>query len=363
MKHKPPLAIWGCARTEAHRGHSLPLLLLVACWALLPPASSNLSAQEDWGAIEIMGSELEAGTSGRFLFFREQTYQASFLNSQLFVARGNRPGPTLCLTAGIHGDELNGVEVARRTFAAVDASRLNGTLIVLPAINAAGVRTGDRYLPDRRDLNRAFPGSKGGSIAALLAYAVSSKVLLHCEFLVDLHTGSDQRSNLPQIRADLSSPATLELAIHFGRGLVVDGKGPNGSLRRAAEDAGIPAVIYEAGGPDQFQEQEIEHGKEGVFNVMAYLGMVNAPIHAIPESRIFNKTRWVRAGKDQSGYFFPAVKLGDAVQPGEVLGRVIDPYSNSVAEIISPIAGEVIGMAVSRPVLSGYGLFHLAWKK
>jgi predicted deacylase len=140
----------------------------------------------------------------------------------VFVARGAAAGPTLCLTAGVHGDELNGVEIARRAFSTIDARALRGTVIALPAINAEGVRTGNRYLSDRRDLNRAFPGSAGGSVARLIAYKVSTEVLVHCDALIDLHTASNERTNLPQIRADptpqsgnspsISAPASLSRA-------------------------------------------------------------------------------------------------------------------------------------------------------
>jgi predicted deacylase len=324
-------------------------------------AHSGLSAQATWGAIEVVGRSIEPGTSSNFLYLQEQTYQSSFVNTQVLVSRGNEPGPTLCLTAGIHGDEMNGVEVARRSFFSFNAADLKGTLIVLPAVNATGVRAGDRYLTDRRDLNRAFPGKEGGSIAALIANAVMTTIMVHCQFLVDLHTGSDQRGNLPQIRADLSNPAIRELAVHFGRGLVIDGAGPDGSLRREAAKTGIAAIIYEAGEPDRFQDEEIEHGLEGVSNVMAYLGMIDAPPRVIPASRVFTKSRWVRAGPTQSGHFFPRSKLGDSVKAGDLLGITVDPYTNEAHEIVSPIDGELVGMAVSRPVLAGYGLFHLAW--
>jgi predicted deacylase len=279
----------------------------------------------------------------------------------VFVVRGANPGPTLCLTAGVHGDELNGVEVARRAVAQADPLQLRGTLIALPAINAEGVRTGSRYLSDRRDLNRAFPGSAGGSVAKLIAHAVFSGVLVHCDALVDLHTASNQRANLPQIRADLSDPAIRELAIHFGIGIVIDGEGPDGSLRREAAKAGVTAIIYEAGEPYRFEEEEIAQGVLGVNNVMAFLDMTDQADQEIPESRIYERSKWVRTGVRNGGFFFPTAGLGDAVQPGDVLGTVVDPFTDEVFEIVAPIPGELIGMAVPQPVLSGYALFHLAW--
>ncbi len=216
----------------------IPLLLISLC----APA-----AAEDWGAIELLGRSVEAGSKARFSFMPDPSFEASYLNTPVFVARGARPGPTLCLAAGVHGDELNGVEVARRAFSRVDPNALKGTLIALPAINAEGVRTGNRYMSDRRDLNRAFPGRAGGSVASLVAHEVFD-VIQGCDALVDLHTASNQRSNLPQIRADIADPDIRSLAVHFGLGIVVGGKGPDGSLRREAAKAGVPAIIYEAGG-------------------------------------------------------------------------------------------------------------------
>jgi predicted deacylase len=278
----------------------------------------------------------------------------------VFIARGAEPGPTLCLAAGVHGDELNGVEVARRAFEQVDPQELRGTLIALPAINAVGVRNGSRYLPDRRDLNRAFPGRAGGSVAAIIAHAVFTRVLNHCDALIDLHTASNQRANLPQVRADLSDPGIRELAVHFGIGIVVHGAGPDGSLRREAAKAGIPAVIYEAGEPYRFQEHEIKRGVEGVANVMAYLDMLDLPEHEIPDTRIYRRTSWVRVNAGNGGFFFPEATLGDMVRSGDVLGRIVDPLTDETVYVASPLTGEVIGMAVPQPVLSGYALFHVA---
>ncbi|TNF87377.1 MAG: succinylglutamate desuccinylase/aspartoacylase family protein, partial [Gammaproteobacteria bacterium] len=314
-----------------------------------------------WGSLELLGREIGPGTARRMAFAEGESFASSYLNMPVFVARGKEQGPTLCLTAGVHGDELNGVEVARRSFAQVSPEELRGTLIALPAINAHGVRTGNRYLSDRRDLNRAFPGSAGGSVAGLIAHRVFSEVLVNCDALIDLHTASNQRANLPQIRADISDPAIRDLAIHFGLGIVVAGAGPDGSLRREAAKAGIPAIIYEAGEPDRFQPEEIDRGVQGVRSVMAYLDMIVAEELEVPDARIYERSRWVRAKVGASGFFFPSAGLGDLIEVGEPLGTIIDPLTDQAIEITSPLDGEIIGMAVPQPVLPGYALFHLAW--
>ncbi len=341
------------------RKPDLALVLFIV--AICVTAAANLLAAERWDSFQLLGREIAAGKSSKFSFIPDRSYEASYLNMPVFVASGAAPGPTLCLAAGVHGDELNGVEVARRAFAQTDPQTLRGTLIVLPAINAEGVRTGNRYLSDRRDLNRAFPGRAGGSVAGLIAHAIFTNVLSHCDALVDLHTASNQRANLPQIRADLSDAAIRELAIHFGLGIVVGGSGPDGSLRREAAKAGIPAIIYEAGEQFRFQVDEIERGVQGVKNIMAHLDMTEQADREIPDARVYERSRWVRTAVGNGGFFFPTAKLGDIVRTGDSLGRIVDPLTDATFEVISPISGEIIGMAVPQPVLSGYALFHLAW--
>jgi predicted deacylase len=262
------------------------------------------------------------------------------------------------VTAGIHGDELNSVEIARRSFAGVDAQKLSGTFIVLPGINSTGLRTADRYLPDRRDLNRYFPGSPRGSVASILADVVFGLIKTHCTQLVDLHTASDFRDNYPQIRADLERPETFELARAFGVGVIIGGAGPRGSLRREAGKAGIAAIIYEAGPPYIFRENEIASGTQGVRNVLARLGMVESGGQSKP-SKVVRKSYWVRAPRSQGGLFFPSVALGDSVKAGQRLATITDPLTDEVYEIRAEADGTIVGMALPRIVLSGYGLFHI----
>jgi len=317
------------------------------------------AADQAWGAFELLGHEIRPGERAKFPFIAEYTFESAFLNLPVFVARGVRPGPTLCVTAGVHGDEINGIEVARRTFADVQPGQLNGTFIALPSINAEGFRTGRRYLSDRRDLNRQFPGNAHGSVGAIIADAVFSEVLIRCNAVVDLHTASNNRANLPQIRADLSTPAIKDLAIHFGVGIILDGLGPEGSLRREVANAGIPAIIYEAGEPLRFQGHEIERGFRGVKNVMVHLEMIDGSDVETPENRIFESSRWIRATPDQGGFFFLIAALGDDVDEGDTLGRIVDPLTDEVYEVRSSLSGQVVGVAVSQPVLSGYALYHI----
>jgi predicted deacylase len=226
-------------------------------------------------------------------------------------------------------------------------------------VNTQGFRSGTRYLPDRRDLNRAFPGSANGSLASRIAHALYQGVIRHCDALIDLHTGSASRTNLPQIRTDLGAPRALAMARSFGVGVVLHGRGPRGSLRRAVLDAGLPAVIYEAGEPLRFEEKEIARGVEGVQNVMADLGMVKRTAKRRP-SEVYRKTAWVRAG-DAIGVFLTSRNPGDYVDEGDLLGTVTDPVTEESAKIVAPREGRIIGMAVPQLALPGYGLFHLGF--
>jgi hypothetical protein len=338
----------------------------LALIALLLPVGLAARASEPatpapWGALELFQRTIAPGEKLKFSFQEIRTFEGSFLNTVIFVARGARPGPTLCLTALVHGDERNGFEVARTAFANTDPARLAGTVIAFPAINVNGFRTGSRYMPDRRDLNRAFPGNPNGSNTALIAGILFDTVKAHCDALIDLHTGSFDRANLPQVRVDLANPRALDLARHFGAAVVMGGAGPNGSLRREVMDAGIPAIIYEAGLPLRFEPEEIAAGVRGVRNVMIRLGMVQGPAtEPTPTTRVFASSRWLRVPAGKGGVFYADKPLGAVVAAGDVIAHVDDPFTDERHEIRAGAPGTIVGMAVPQVVFSGYALIHVA---
>lgn len=314
-----------------------------------------------WGALELVQRTIPAGEKRRFSFQEVPTFEGSFLNTAIFAARGAQAGPTLCLTALVHGDERNGFEVARKAFSDTDARQLSGTLIALPAINVNGFRTGSRYMPDRRDLNRAFPGNVRGSNTSLIAGIVFDTIRQHCDALIDLHTGSFERANLPQVRVDLADPRALELARRFGAAVVMGGAGPDGSLRREVMDAGIPAIIYEAGLPLRFEPEEIARGVQGVRNVMIHLGMVTGkPSDPTPSSRVYSSSRWLRAPVGQGGVFYADQPLGAVISAGDVVAHIDDPFTDERHVVKATSAGTIVGMAVPQVVFSGYALIHVA---
>jgi predicted deacylase len=327
--------------------------------AVSPSPFADLPAP--WGAIELVRRTIGPGDKRRLELPAGAGFADGRLEIPVLVVRGTTAGPTLCVTAGVHGDELNGVEIARHVFEHTQPEGLAGTLIALPIINIHGFRRGVRYLPDRRDLNRFFPGRPTGSTASRMAHTVFTEVLRHCGAVVDLHTGSMQRTNLPQIRADLGADGVRALALRFGVDVVLDARGPEGSLRAAAVAAGIPTVLYEAGEPLRFEDAEIARGVEGVRNVMAHLAMIPDPGVARRVPHVFHRSRWART--DAAGIFRSDRRLGDRVAAGEVLGTVTDPITNERQPIRASVPGRLVGMAIPQVVLPGFAVFHIGMEE
>ncbi len=305
----------------------------------------------------LLGEEVAPGTSARLSWSPDQHFDGISVPTPVLVVNGVNPGKTLCLTAAIHGDELNGIEIVRRVMYDLDAEDLNGTVIGVPIVNLQGFRRNSRYLPDRRDLNRFFPGRAGGSSASRMAHSFFSQVIIHCDALVDIHTGSFLRTNLPQLRADMSVPEVAELTEGFGATAVLHSSSTDGTLRRAAVLAGIPSVTLETGEPSRLQEKEIEHGTKGIQTLLTKLKMTRrVRVWGDPEP-VYYKSTWVRA--DDGGLLFSSVKLGQRVRKNQVLGTITDPITNVRSELVSPSKGRVLGMALNQVVLPGFATFRI----
>jgi predicted deacylase len=333
-------------------------ILLVGALLLSPLCRAAAAEERVWGELSLLQRSVVPGHKERLSFLTDDSFIRDLLDVRVLVARGATAGPTLCVTAAVHGDEINGVEIARRVFDELDVRKLSGTLVAVPIVNVWGLRSGNRLLPDRRDLNRAFPGSRNGSLASRVAAALFQEVIRHCDALIDLHTGSGARTNLPQIRVDLGDARARKLAEHFGVGIVLAGAGPKGTLRRAAGDAGIPTILYEAGGPHRFEREEIARGVEGVNNLLEELDMVDREPPPADPQRIYQSSSWVRA--PGGGIFLTDRSLGERIEAGALLGSVSDPVTSERVEIRAPFAGTLIGMAFPKVVLPGFGLFHVA---
>jgi predicted deacylase len=353
------LAALLCAAGPAARGQAPPTPPEPAAPESSPAASAPPPAPQPpaWDTAEVLGETIGPGQKWLLSWVSGETFAGGPVPIPVRVARGAQPGPTLCLTAGIHGDELNGIEVVRRVLQEIDPVKLSGMVIGVPIVNLHGFRQASRYLPDRRDLNRHFPGRATGSAASRIAHSFFQQVIVHCETLVDLHTGSFHRSNVPQVRADLTDSGSFELAKAFGSQVVVHAVGEPGTLRRAASDVGIPAISYEAGEPMRFQPAEVEEGVRGVFDLLSRKGMLSSRPRRGQRQEIYYRARWVRV--DDGGILLSDVELGDSVKTGDELGVVTDPISNERTIVRSPYDGRVLGMALNQVVIPGFAAFHI----
>ena len=384
-----------------------------------PAAAPDPAAPPPATPLPILDRLVLPGTRVRLSWSPGEGFSGGEAESPVVIVHGAMPGPVVCLTAGIHGDEINGIEIARRVAYALDPEVLRGTVISVPVVNVFGYTRGSRYLPDRRDLNRFFPGSRYGSVASRIAYAFFDGVVRHCDSLVDLHTGSFDRMNLPQLRADLTDPGVLAFVRGFSDTVVLHSPGSRGMLRTAAVSAGIPAVTFEVGGPARLQPAEIDVAVAALERLLEHQGLLGAlpealasdaagaadgaatgvgpqdgeagapgaaeadgaavdaaatiadpsadaapphdPLGAAVEASasqpIFFESRWVRA--NDGGLLISEVELGQRVRPGEVMGRVVDPMDNRQTDIRAPFFGRVIGMAQNQQVLPGFAAYHL----
>lgn len=325
--------------------------------AAKPAAPANASALKPKGKIRLLGTEVAAGTRKRLTWSNGASIEGFVVPVPVIVLNGNGPGPVLCLTAALHGDELNGIEVTRRVLDDIDVEELNGAIIGIPIVNIQGFYRGTRYLPDRRDLNRYFPGNPRGSSATRMAHSLFTEVISHCSALIDLHTGSLNRTNLPQVRADLRSPQVNRMTQAFGATVVLHSAGDRGSLRRAANDAGIPSVTFEMGEPMRVQPEQVEHGAKAIETLMYALGMTKQRRYWGDPEPVYYASKWVRV--DNGGILFSDVALGERVSEGELLGVVTDPLSNEQYRIYAPISGRVLGMALNQVVLPGFAAYRI----
>ncbi|TDJ17436.1 MAG: succinylglutamate desuccinylase/aspartoacylase family protein [Gammaproteobacteria bacterium] len=279
----------------------------------------------------------------------------------VLVRRGKRAGPMLFVCAAVHGDELNGVEIIRRLMRRRALSRIRGTIIAVPIVNVYGVIGRSRYLPDRRDLNRSFPGSSRGSLAARLANLFMTEIVERCSHGIDLHTGAIHRENLPQVRGNLDDEETLRLARLFGVPVLINAVLRDGSLREATAARGIPMLLYEAGEALRFDELSIRAGVQGILNVMRGLDMLPPARGRKRVSRepfVARSSSWVRA--PASGIFSGTVSLGAHVNKDEQLGAITEPVGDAESVIRAPLGGIVIGRSNLPLVLEGEALFHIA---
>ncbi len=276
------------------------------------------------------------------------------------VLHGAKPGPAVFVSAAIHGDEIIGTAVIQRLAQALRPDALSGTVLLVPVANIFGFITHSRYLPDRRDLNRSFPGSAGGSLAGQLAHIFYREVVGRCTLGIDIHSAAIHRYNLPQIRIAAGNRRLIELAMAFGAPVIIESPLRDGSLRDQAHKRGVDMLLMEAGEALRFDRLSIETGVEGVTRVLAHMGMIEADdgLSAVGIPARANRSQWVRAPR--GGVAQMVRESGDPVRKGDLLARVSGLFGEESEELVSPVDGIIIGHATLPVVHQGDALFHIA---
>ena len=308
----------------------------------------------------IGGTAIKPGERKQVYLDTAKLYDFTDMSIPIEVVRGKEDGPVLFVSAAVHGDEINGVEIIRRLLTKKAIKNIKGTLITIPIVNVFGFNTKSRYLPDRRDLNRNFPGSEKGSLTAQLAYTFMTEIVEKCTHGIDLHCAAVNRVNLPQIRACLDDKNTKAMAHAFNVPVVLHSALRDGSLRAAARDLKIPMLLFEGGEALRFNEKTIKSGLNGVLSVMREIGMLKPLKNKSVPHDVFTarSSHWVRA--PHSGILSVKVNLGERVKKGKVLGIISDPFGQEKHEIIARRTGIVIGMATLPLLNRGEAAFHVA---
>ena len=306
-------------------------------------------------------SYIAPGEGGEVSVVIGESSTGSDVTIPAFVWRGSEPGPTVFVTAAVHGDEINGTGAIRHIIVEEPFSVAAGTLLLVPVVNMLGFERHSRYLPDRRDLNRSFPGSTDGSLAARIARHIYDDIVKRCDFGIDLHTAAVRRTNFPNVRADMSIPELAPFARAFGTELIVSGEGPDGSLRRAACKAGCPTLILEAGEVWKVEQTVKEYAVRGIQNCLAYLGMIDKPIEEPPYRVETDATKWVRA--EHGGFLDFHVVPGDIVAQGDILATSSSLTGRDLDTIVAPRSGIVLGMTTLPAASPGDPICHLAYPK
>lgn len=276
----------------------------------------------------------------------------------VFVNRGKKPGPTLLVMAGLHGDEINSVDVVRTFLQEKKSSLDSGTLICIPVLNIFGFINYSREVPDGKDVNRSFPGSAKGSLASLMAYHLTQKILPHCDYIIDLHTGGASRFNHPQVRGVLTDETTKELAMAFNAPLTLHSGLIAKSIRQTAFNQGKTIIVYEGGESLRFDDFAKKIALQGIENVMVYLGMKSGEL-AKPTTKVFNKKRWLRA--PSSGLFNPLIQAGEEIKKGQVIGFINGPFADYHKACKAPKSGTVITLNNNPMVNRGDAIVQMAY--
>lgn len=312
----------------------------------------------------ISGHTIKRGERKKIHLKIGKLYDNTDINIPVEVIRGKLDGPTLFVSAAVHGDELNGVEICKRLLDMRQLKEISGTLLVIPIVNVFGFNNLSRYLPDRRDLNRSFPGSPNGSLASRLAHVFMTEVVSKATHGIDLHTGPVHRRNLAQIRADIDHQETLELAEAFGIPVIIKSNVRDGSLRQAVLERDVPMLLFEGGEALRFDERVIKMALEGIISVLYKIGMLdpqkrpNRLAQVEKKPFIAKSSYWIRATR--SGIIRLLARIGKHVHKDEVIGVISDPYGDEIETVRTRVEGIVICASMLPVVHEGDALFHIA---
>jgi len=317
----------------------------------------NPPAEPTWGAITLLGNKLPVNSKTTIKWYSGHISGGFDLGTPVVVIHGKEAGPTVCLTAAVHGDEVNGVEIARRVVQNLNSEDLKGTLISVPVVNMDGLWRKDRYMSDRRDLNRAFPGDINGSTASRVAYSLFNNIISHCDSLIDLHSGSMYRENITQLRVDLTIPEVAEVAKQFGAVSVLQSIAPSGSLRGSATKAGIPTVVMEVGGPFILNVTLVETAVKALRSYLSSIDILPRSFFWSSPQPIFYASQWIRS--QLGGILVNTVDLGQKVNKGQLLGKISNPVNDQVEILFAPFDAVVLGRAQDQFVSAGYAVYNL----
>lgn len=273
------------------------------------------------------------------------------------IIKSMNPGPVLLLSGGLHGDEINGIEIVRRLLANKQILPTYGAIIAIPLVNVYGFIQNVRGVPDGKDINRSFPGSKTGSLAKLVAHTIMNEIIPKIDYGIDFHTGGASRANYPQIRCTFDIPKNMELAKAFAPPVILHSSLISSSFRKAAHQKKKHILVYETGESLRMDEQGIHIAIEGTLRVMKHLGMADSAPPA-NKTEIFEKSHWSRA--TYAGLFTPKIQLGDNIKKNQLLGHVTDPFGQESFKIKSRYSGKVIGINFNPVVHKGDALIHIA---
>jgi hypothetical protein len=307
---------------------------------------------------EFRGEQVAPGERRTFQLPAGRLASGVLLNLPVEVVCGARAGPVVWLSGAIHGDEIVGVEIIRQVLDDLDPATMAGTVVAVPVVNVFGFVIESRYLPDRRDLNRSFPGSRSGSLAARLARLFMDEIVARCEVGLDFHAGSDDRTNLPHLRGNLDDPETLRLARSFGVPIIVHNKPIKSTLRAAALKRGKRVLLFEGGEPRRFSPESVAAGIPGTLRVLAAMGIIESAPPPEGGTVVSRSTKWVRAPR--GGIFRLESTLGALVEKGERLGLITDPAARDGTVVRARVGGLVLGHTVNPLVNPGDGIVNIA---